>query len=140
MAHKNVTRVGDFFAKKLLSQMVITIDNETAKQFTAAGNYKVANLPENCVVTEAFVVVTKGGTGGVVDVGTTEGGAELIADAVVTAAGVVGALVGKVVTGTGKSVYINLAAAPTARFSIVIQYLELGTKTGSYTLTDNVSA
>lgn len=141
MAYKNATRVGNFFTKKLLSQMIISIDEEAIKVMNAAGNFKVANLPENCVVQSASVYVEKTGAGGPVDVGTTEGGAEILDNAdVSTAVGVVGTIVGKFGTGTGKPVFVTLAAKPTGKFHILIEYLELETKTGSMTAVDTTSA
>ncbi len=140
MAHVNATRVGDFNQKKLLSQMVIELNADTVEGM-AAGNYKVANLPEDCIVQNAYAFVTKTGAGGPLALGTTEAGTDLLsAIDVNTATGETGTFADKVHTGTGKPVYMTVAAAITAEAVIVIEYIELTVRTGSMTRVDTKSA
>ncbi len=136
MANTNVTRSDSFFTKKLLSQMVVNIDFASKSPDGAIGplgNYLVARLPEHCVLQNAYVFTTKAGTG-TVDVGTTEGGAEIVSAASVASTGLDGTLVSNLYTGTGIDIYMELSAAVgNGEFYVVIEYLELGVDTGSMT-------
>ena len=68
------------------------------------------------------------------DVGTTEGGAEIVSAASVASTGLDGTLVSNLYTGTGIDIYMELSAAVgNGEFYVVIEYLELGVDTGSMT-------
>lgn len=134
MAAIQATRVANFMTKKLLSQMVIAID-EAAKGpggVVAAGDYLVAHLPEHCVIQNAYVFTTVAGTGAVT-LGTSEGGSEILATGDVATPGESGAPAAKQYTGSGLEVYLGTTADTGAVYYAVIEYLELGVNTGSLT-------
>ena len=134
MANTDARRVGSFHMKKLLSQMVIAIDETTKPVISASGNYLVAQLPEGCIIQNAYLYTTVAGAG-TVDVGTTEGGTDILASADLTTVGATGTAGSKLYTGTGKQVFVDLSAAVLAATEayIVIEYLELDVDTGSMT-------
>ncbi|BAM63094.1 hypothetical protein ZHX_gp39 [Edwardsiella phage vB_EpP_ZHX] len=146
MAFTSMTRAGTIAQKKAASVLVMPLNEALVVEAggaIAAGNYLMANLPANCVVTDAYVLVRKQPTTTTltVDVGTAEGGAQLIAAADVkatAAGGFVGSLVSKVFTGTGLPVFIKVGATgPGAGkwgdYAVVITYDEVEKSTGEYT-------
>jgi hypothetical protein len=135
MAYTDKTRVGTFFKKRIDSAMVIHVTADMAAEFSAAGNYLVGNLPENALVTNAFVFTKTVATTGAIKVGTTENGTEILSVGASGTLGKTGTFTGLVDTLTGKPVYINTAAALTAGdFFIVIEYLEYDKTTKEYTV------
>ena len=137
MANKNVTRVGNTHEKKSLNYMVVTVDADTRKEFDAAGNYLVGYLPERAVIQQAEVWTNTLSDAGVITVGTTEGGAEILSAGDSGAPGTTGTFAGKSNTGTGVPVFVTLAApATTGDFNVVIEYVELTLSTGFLTVVD----
>ena len=136
MAFTNVVRAEDFHTKKLLSQMVINVDEESKVSggIGAAGNYLVAHLPEDCIIQSAFVFTTVASAAAAdIDIGTTEGGVDIMADGDANVLGMTGTPAASMYTGTGKDVYMATAADNVAEYYVVIQYLELKVSTGSMT-------
>lgn len=99
---------------------------------------QLINLPENAVVTDAYLVVNKATQAAItVDIGFA-GGAELGNNLVVSAVGfVAGALVNNaahLLTGTGKTVTVIFSALPTAGdIDIVVEYTEHTLSNGNLT-------
>lgn len=147
MANTNVTRVGTLAQKKVVrvhsTHVGPAFIAEAIKLGAAAGvtgNYLVANLPRDAVITDAYVVVdeaSNAATTATVALGTAEGGAQIMAAADVKTTGVKGTLVGKLKTGTGQPVYMALAytGATTnyGSFTVVIEYTEFRKNSGEYT-------
>lgn len=147
MANTKVTTVGTLAQKKVKRVCSIHVGDDFRAQATAlgattpAGNYYVANLPQDAVITDAYVVVdgvSNAATAATVALGTAEGGAQIMAAADIKAAvGVVGSLVGKLKTGTGMPVYMTLvytgATTNYGSFTVVIEYCEFRKTSGEYT-------
>lgn len=138
MAHTVVTRVGDNFCKKLLSQMIIRVDSEMRKELGTAtvpvGNYLVGRLPAGCIVQNSYLfAVTANTVAADIDVGTAEAGIQILDSGAAGTAGPSGTAGAKFHTGTGADVFMKTSAALDKDFVIVIEYLELDVKTGSMT-------
>jgi hypothetical protein len=147
MANTKVTTVGTLAQKKVKRVLSVHVGDDFRAQATAlgavtpAGNYYVANLPQDAVITDAYVVVdavSNAATAATVALGTAEGGAQIMAAADVKAAvGVVGSLVGKLKTGTGMPVYMTLvytgATTNYGSFTVVVEYCEVRKTSGEYT-------
>lgn len=98
----------------------------------------LANLPANCVVTNALIVVRHAPTNNTaqltIDVGTDN---VIAATAMGSSSGViVGAFVGKAYTGTGKQVTATVGTADLTdgEVEVVIEYYEISRTTGEYTV------
>jgi hypothetical protein len=136
MAYTSATRADSFFTKKLLSQMVINVDecSKGAGGVVDPGNYLVGNLPEDCIVQNAYVFTTvPAGGPAAVTVGTAEAGTEILSAADAQTPGKTGTFTGEFHTGTGVEVYLTTAADTAAEYYVVIEYLELRVDTGSMT-------
>lgn len=147
MANTKVTTVGTLAQKKVKRVHSTHVGDDFRAQAallgaaTPAGNYLIANLPLDAVITDAYVVVdgvSNAATTATVALGTAEGGAQIMAAAdVKTAVGVVGTLVGKLKTGTGMPVYMTLvytgATTNYGNFTVVIEYAEFRKTSGEYT-------
>lgn len=147
MANTKVTTVGTLAQKKVKRVFSAHVGADFFDQAKAlgasanAGNYLVANLPRDAVITDAYVVVdevSNAATAATVALGTAEGGAQIMAAADVKAAvGVVGSLVGKLKTGNGMPVYMALtytgATTNYGSFTVVIEYAEFRKTSGEYT-------
>lgn len=103
-------------------------------------NLLLANLPPNVIITDAYihrVTQSDAATSATFKLGTTEGGAEVMAAADIKAAtGKVGSLVGQILTGSGKALYgaLTITGAQTAgKFYVVVEYLEPTKITGELT-------
>ena len=134
MAFTNVTRIAEFCQKKHNCQAVIQVDSKVYKEFNAAGNYLVANLPPEAVVVNAYVHTLVASDAGAVTLGTTEGGSEIMSAGASITVGESGTFTGQVATGTGVPLYMSIAAAATeGDFVVVVDYLEYTKNTGEYT-------
>lgn len=147
MANTKVTTVGTLAQKKVKRVFSAHIGDDFRTQAatlgaaTPAGNYLVVNLPQDAVITDAYAVVntvSNAATAATVALGTTEGGAQIMAAADIKAAtGVVGSLVGKLKTGTGLPVYMTLvytgATTNYGDVTVVIEYTEYRKTSGEYT-------
>ena len=132
-----VTRTNNFNTKKLLSQMCITIDESTRNDLIGdpSFQYLVGYLPADCFIQNAYVATRVAqGVADVMDVGTTNGGNDILQGGPLNAVGFGGTFNGPVDTGTGVPVYITMTVDPTvAVFTLVIEYLEFKVSTGSLT-------
>lgn len=138
MANTDITRTGEFAQKKESCVLALYIDKEVGEVFTAAGNYLVANLPPEAVITNAFVSTDVVSDAGAVTVGTTEGGTEILSAGDTTALGKTGTFTGQSLTGSGTPVFMTVAAAMTAgRFTVIVEYIEYRKHTGEYTQITN---
>jgi hypothetical protein len=134
MAFTDKTRIGSYHQKKHNCQAVVQVSSEEFKEFNAAGNYLVVNLPPLAVVTNAYVHTLVASDAGAVALGTTEGGTEIMSAGDSTTLGESGTFTGQVATGTGTPLYMSLAAAATeGNFLVVVDYLEFTKNTGEYT-------
>lgn len=145
MAHTNATRYGEIAQKKGVSVLAIVLEDALYKEnglTIAAGNanFLVANLPANAVIKDAYVNVEKASnaaTTATVQLGTAEGGAQVLAALDVKTVGVAGTLVGKLATGTGQPIYMKVALAgattTVGKATLVVEYTEYEKNTGEYT-------
>lgn len=142
MAYTDKTREDRFFQKKGESFFAAEVNEGTASYEipAAAGNYKLANLPADAVITNAYVhVVTASdaATSASATLGTTDGGGQILTGANLKTLGKQGTFVGQVLTTTGKELYLNVskAGATTAvgKYVVVVEYLEYRKNTGEYT-------
>lgn len=148
MANTPVTRIGELAQKKVTRAFAATINTAffaAAKITPVVGttNLLLVNLPELAVITDAYVVVNtaaNSATAATVAVGTTEGGAQVLAAtsvAAVPVTGVAGTIVAKQKTSTGVQLYAALvftgATTNFGDFTIVVEYTEYDKNTGEYT-------
>lgn len=141
MAYKDKTRYGEFAQKKVVSVFAadIKFGSEDENIALTTGNYLLAKLPPEAIITDAYVhVITASDavTSAVGALGTTEGGTEILSAADLATAGKQGTFTGQSLTGTGVDVYLRATitgAATEGEFVAVIEYLEYEKNTGEYT-------
>jgi len=134
MAFTDLTRIDNFHQKKGICETVIRVGSEEYKEFTAAGNYLVANLPSRAVIIDAYVHTFVASDALGVTVGTTEGGTEILSAATSGTLGKTGTFTGQSHTDTGVPMYMTIAAPATiGDFVVVVEYLEYTKNTGEYT-------
>ena len=146
MANINIKTLGKNNQKKAVSissakikPSALTVANGVATAGTLASGdvVKLFSLPANSVVTNAFIVVTKGATGGTQTLKITVGSTDSVAAvAVGTADGVIkGGAVTKVATGTGADVTVTTGVADLTdgEFEVVVEYIEYTRTIGEYT-------
>lgn len=146
MAHTSLVRAKtlaqkkseSFFAARLVQSATPETDEGTLG--TATANYKLANLPENCLITGAYIMVNTAAdsvTSATGSLGTAEGGTEILSAADLKATGVQGTFTGELDTGSGVELYLRLvlsgATTAVGDFTIVVEYLEYEKTTGEYT-------
>lgn len=142
MAYTDKTRVSTFFQKKSECFFAAEInqgtdDNEIAE---TTGNYLIANLPADAVITNAYVHVKTASdavTSATATLGTTDGGSQIVSAANLKTTGKQGTFAGQSLTGLGKELYLNVtvtgAATAVGQFIVVVEYLEYRKNTGEYT-------
>ena len=141
---KNVTRFNDTHQKKTRSLMTLNVDGtdiQAQEAFNVAGDFLIGYLPPDALITQAYVFTGVAGTGGVgggvVTVGTSEGGTEIMSAGDIHAAGQSGTFTGRTQTGTGKPIYLNLVEPITdGAFVVFIEYSEYDLNTGELTPID----
>ncbi len=134
MANTDVTRVDAFSQKKGVCQAVIRVGKDEYGTFSAAGNYKAVLLPKDAIITDAYVHTLIVSDAAAVTVGTTEGGTEILSAGDSTALGKTGTFTGQSATGTGKEMFVSIAAPATiGDFVVVVEYCEFTKNTGEYT-------
>jgi len=144
MAYTDYTREKDFMQKKAESFCAIELNEGTAsyEMPVAGGTVSLANLPPDCIITNAYIhvkTVSDAVTSSTGKIGTTDGGSEVLSAANLKAAvGKVGTFTGQSLTGTGKTLYFNVAkvggdGTAVGKVVIVVEYLEYTKKTGEYT-------
>ena len=106
----------------------------------ATANYKLANLPANSIITNAYVLVntaSDAATSAVGTLGTAEAGSQILSAGDLTSTGKQGTFAGEFDTGTGASLFLRVvttgAATAVADFTVVVEYLEYEKNTGEYT-------
>lgn len=134
MAFTDVTRIDNYMQKKESCYAIICVGEDEYKEFTAAGNYKVANLPPRAVVVDAYVHTFSASDAGAVTLGTTEGGTEILSAGDSATPGKSGTFTGQSHTDSGKPLFMTVAAAATqGDFIAVVEYVEYTKNTGEYT-------
>lgn len=144
MANTDVTRSGEFAQKKSICVFAGDIfegQNLNEGQLPAAsGNFLLAKLPPDAVVTDAYIhVVTASdaATSAVATLGTAEAGTEILSAADLTTTGKQGTFTGQSATTTGVDLFLGLtvtgAATDVAHYVVTVEYLEYQKNTGEYT-------
>lgn len=139
MAFTDIRREGTFAQKKSVCVMGAVI-SEGEELEAVSGNYKIASLPKDAVITDAYVEVitaSDAATSAVATLGTTEGGSEIASAIDLAAVAIDGTFTGKSATGTGKDVFLGItytgAATNVGKYAVVIEYTEYTKTTGEYT-------
>lgn len=143
MAYENKLREDRFFQKKSESFFAAEVV-EGAESYeidgTASGNFKLANIPPNALITNAFIHVeaaSDAATSNVATLGTTEGGSEILSAADLTTLGEQGSFTGQSLTTTGKPLFLGTtvtgAATNVGKYVVVVEYMEYRKNTGEYT-------
>lgn len=139
MANVNLTRKGNNSCKKSKSYFATQLDVKDSDVGLVTTNLLLANLPPNAIITDAYVhreVASNAATSATVALGTTEGGAQIMAAADLKGTGKIGSLVGQILTGSGKPLFaaLTITGAQTAgKFYVVVEYLEPNKVTGELT-------
>lgn len=130
----DITRVGTTMQRKSQNCFVVNITEEIAKEMDAAESYLVGYLPANAFINGSFLWVNGAATAGDLDVGTTEGGDEILAGGTPDTLGRSGVFAGTSVTGTGVPVYVTVDGDTSdGDLFVVINYTEYVKHTGEYT-------
>lgn len=143
MANVDMTREDRFMQKKSECFFAAEINEgtETFEIPAANGDFLLANIPPDSIITDAYVhvkTVSDAVTSAVATLGTTEGGTEILSAAdLKTAVGKEGTFTGQSLTSTGKSLFLNVtyvgAATAVGEYVVVVQYKEYRKNTGEYT-------
>lgn len=139
MANVNLTRKGNNSCKKSKSYFATQLDVKDSDVGLVTTNLLLANFPPNAIITDAYVhreVASNAVTSATVALGTTEGGAQIMAAADLKGTGKIGSLVGQILTGSGKPLFaaLTITGAQTAgKFYVVVEYLEPNKVTGELT-------
>lgn len=142
MAYTDMTRENNFHQKKgvcLFASKVVE-GEEDYNIASGSGNFLLANIPPDALITNAFIQVvtaSDAATSNVATLGTTEGGSEILSAADLTSTGDEGTFTGHSLTTTGKPVYLGItttgAATDVGEYIIVVEYIEYTKNTGEYT-------
>jgi len=136
------TRLNNGFQKKSICVFASRMKEGTEDQNLpiAGGDHLLALLPPDAIISDAYVfvkTVSDAATSAVAQLGTTEGGAEILTGADLTTAGKQGTFVPGVETLTGKDLWLNHvvtgAATAVGDYVFVVEYLEWDLNTGNYT-------
>ena len=139
MAYKDLTRKNNNSCKKAKSYFATLVDVTDSDVGLVTTNLLLGNLPSNAIITDAYahrVTASNAATSATLALGTTEGGAQIMAAADLKGTGKVGSLVGQILTTTGKPLYAALTitgAATAGKFYVVVEYLEPHKTTGELT-------
>lgn len=144
MAHTTLVRDNEFAQKKEISvfaaRMVQSADPGEGEVGIATANYKLANLPANSIISNAYILVntaSDAATSATGTLGTAEAGTQILSAADLKATGKQGTFTGAFDTGTGASLFLRVAtsgaATAVANFTVVVEYLEYEKNTGEYT-------
>lgn len=146
MAYTDKTREGNFAEKKGVRLFAAEVVEGTESYQIPAetGNYLLANIPNDAIITNAYIQVktaSDAATTAVAKLGTTEGGTQLLSAANLKVVGKAGTFTGQVETGTGVELYLGLtitgAATNVADYVVVVEYVEYSVTTGEYTRITN---
>lgn len=141
MAFTDLTRTSTYNQKKTECFVVAKLTVDTRNIGVASGNFTVANLPPDSVITDCYLmteVVSDAGTSAAMTVGTSEGGSEVMSAGDMTTLNETGTFTGKTFTVTGKTLYVGVTIVGTVPttgiFYVVVQYTELLKNNGQYTI------
>ena len=133
----DLRRKGTLNQKKTICVAAALLDFTTVGATTES--FKLFNLPENAVITNAYVhVVTASDavTSNAGTIGTAEDGSQVLSAANLKTLGKQGTFTGQSLTGTGKTIWFKqtvTGAATVGEFLVVVEYLEYNKNTGEYT-------
>ena len=131
-----------FFQKKSTCYFAVELNEGTESYELAAGNgdHQLANLPDNAIITDAYIHVktaSDAATSATGTLGTTSGGTEILSAADLKATGKQGTFTGQSLTGTGKTLWLGVtkvgAETAVGEYVVVVEYLEYRKDTGEYT-------
>ena len=143
----DIRRENTHFKKKVTSYFAAALTEGVEKGDLPIGdgNFLIATLPENSIVTDAYIqvaVVSDAGTTAVATLGTASAGTQILSDADLTTLGKEGTFTGHSLTGSSVDVWLNvaIAGAQTAvgEYIVVVEYLEYTLDNGEYTVIPNV--
>jgi len=146
MAFTDKTREANFAQKKgvCLVAAEIVEGTESYEIPAATGNFLLANIPPDAIITNAYIQVktaADAATSATAKLGTAEGGTEVLSAANLKTLGKQGTFTGHVETGTGAELYLGLtvtgAATNVANYVVVVEYVEYRKNTGEYTRITN---
>ena len=146
MAFTDMTREDNFAQKKGVCVFAadVTEGTESYEIPAATGNYLLANIPPDAIITNAYVQVktaSDAATSMTAKIGTAEAGSQVLSAANLKTLGKQGTFTGHVETGTGAGLYLGLtlvgAATNVANYVVVVEYLEYTKNTGEYTRITN---
>lgn len=131
------------FAQKKSECFFAAEVNEGSESYeipAASGNYRLANIPPDAIITNAYIHVetaSDAATSNAATLGTTEGGTEILSAADLKATGKEGTFTGQSLTGTGVELFLGVtvtgAATAVGKYKVVVEYLEFKKNTGEYT-------
>jgi len=142
MAYTDMTREDNFSQKKgvCLFAAEVVEGTESYEIPAATGNYLLANIPPDAIITNAYIQVktaADAATSATAKLGTAEGGTQVLSAANLKTLGKQGTFTGHVETGTGVELYLGLtvtgAATNVANYVVVVEYLEYTKNTGELT-------
>lgn len=139
MAFTDITGLLNNSLKKQKSYFATLIDVADADIGLVTTTKLLANLPAGAIITDAYahrVTASDAVTSATVKLGTTDGGADIMAAADLKGTGKIGSLVAQSLTGSGKGLYMTLTitgAQTAGKFYVVVDYLEPAKATGELT-------
>jgi len=134
MAYIDMSRTGEIHEKKVTNHMVLDVFPGMANPPVAAGNFLIGYLPKDSHITGAYVFTTAVSDAGSINIGTTEGGTEILDLGDTASVGPTGSLTGVTDTGTGVPVYITTGGAYSqGSFQVVVTYIEYRKNNGELT-------
>jgi hypothetical protein len=146
MSNVDMTRESTASQKKSLSIMATEIA-EGAESYeipAESGNYLLANIPPDAIVTNAYIqveVASNATTSAVAKLGNVEAGSQVLSAANLKTVGKQGTFTGHVTTGSGTGLFLGVTitgtATAAAKFVVVVEYLEYTKLTGEYTRITN---
>lgn len=134
---EDLRRLGTLNQKKGICVAAAALDFSTLGATTES--FQLFNLPEQSVITNAYVHVMTASdavTTNVGILGTAENGTEVLSAADLKSVGEAGTFTGQSLTGTGKTIYFKqtvTGAATVGEVLVVVEYLEYDKNTGEYT-------
>ena len=143
MANTSLVRALTFAQKKSECFFAAPVNEgtETYEIPAITGNYLLANLPPEAIITNAYIHVVAAGDAGTSStgkLGTAETGSQILSAANMKTLGKQGTFTGQVETGSGVELHFTItnvgtAATAVGKYIIVVEYLEYSKKTGEYT-------
>ena len=126
--------------RSFVAHIKVGTDTDAGDIPVADGNYHLGNLPPDAIVLDSFaqVITAFGAATAAATVGTTSGGTEIASSIDLATVAFDGTFTGKLNTGTGKEVWLNVdvgtvTGATLGEAILVIDYLEYTVTNGEYT-------